>query len=160
LVIGPNACHAQQLSWRVHAGGVRRLSLTQTGDTLPLMSLDSCEGTCEACACVARRDVKSSNILLTREGVAKVGDVGLAMMTEYFSSASAATGTFAYAAPEILMGKPATNKARVLTDWGARAQAGRRCLQCGVAHDGSSSCCCDHHESLTNQQSSCHAGQS
>ena len=57
-----------------------------------------------------RRDVKSSNILLTREGVAKVGDVGLAIMTDYFSSASAATGTFAYAAPEILMGKPTTEK--------------------------------------------------
>ena len=31
-------------------------------------------------------------------------------MTDYFSSASAATGTFAYAAPEILMGKPTTEK--------------------------------------------------
>ena len=59
-----------------------------------------------------RRDVKSSNILLTRDGAAKVGDVGLAMMTDYFSSASAATGTFAYAAPEILMGKPTTSKVR------------------------------------------------
>jgi serine/threonine protein kinase len=61
---------------------------------------------------VARRDVKSSNILLTRDGTAKVGDVGLAVMTDYFSSASAATGTFAYAAPEILMGKPTTSKVR------------------------------------------------
>jgi hypothetical protein len=38
------------------------------------------------------------------------------MMTEYFSSASGATGTFAYAAPELLMGKPTTNKARFNTD--------------------------------------------
>ena len=70
---------------------------------------------------MACRDVKSSNILLTREGVAKIGDVGLAMMTDYFSSASAAMGTFAYAAPEILMGEPTTNKAR---------------LQMGLAHAG------------------------
>ena len=69
---------------------------------------------------MARRDVKSSNILLTRDGTAKVGDVGLAVMTDYFSSASAATGTFAYAAPEILMGKPTTSKVRSSTMLEAR----------------------------------------
>jgi serine/threonine protein kinase len=77
-----------------------------------LPNVDSGDGT--SSARVTRRDVKSSNILLTREGVAKVGDVGLAIMTEYFSSASAAMGTFAYAAPEVLMGKPTTYKARAV----------------------------------------------
>ena len=56
------------------------------------------------------RDVKSSNILLTRGNVAKVADVGLATMTDYFSSSSNAHGTFLYAAPEVLMGKPSTAK--------------------------------------------------
>ncbi len=58
------------------------------------------------------RDVKSSNILLTRDNVAKVADVGLATMTDYFSSSSNAHGTFLYAAPEVLMGKPSTAKVR------------------------------------------------
>ena len=60
------------------------------------------------------RDVKSSNILLTRDNVAKVADVGLATMTDYFSSSSNAHGTFLYAAPEVLMGKPSTAKVRAL----------------------------------------------
>jgi serine/threonine protein kinase len=36
---------------------------------------------------VVCRDLKSSNILLTKEGVAKIGDVGLAktMVSDYFS---------------------------------------------------------------------------
>ena len=58
----------------------------------------------------ASRDVKTSNILLTRGGAAKVADVGLATMTDCFSSASNAHGTFLYAAPEVLMGKPSTAK--------------------------------------------------
>ena len=57
-----------------------------------------------------RRDVKTSNILLTRDGGAKVADVGLATMTDGFSSAHPATGTFLYAAPEVLMGRPSTAK--------------------------------------------------
>lgn len=61
------------------------------------------------------RDVKSSNILLTKEGVAKVADVGLALMSEYFSSSEAA-GTFTYAAPELLSGEKCTAKVRVIDE--------------------------------------------
>ena len=61
-----------------------------------------------------RRDVKTSNILLTRAGAAKIADVGLATMTDGFSSASNAHGTFLYAAPEVLMGKPSTAKVSLL----------------------------------------------
>ena len=53
--------------------------------------------------------MKSSNILLTAEGVAKVADVGLARMTGYFSSGRT-LGTFTYAAPELLMGEEYTAK--------------------------------------------------
>jgi serine/threonine-protein kinase len=60
-----------------------------------------------------RRDVKTSNVLLTREGSAKVADVGLATMTDYFSSATACPGTFMYAAPEVLMGKPSNTKVQI-----------------------------------------------
>lgn len=56
------------------------------------------------------RDVKSPNVLLTKEGVAKVADVGLASMTDYFSTAGSACGTFTYAAPELLMGFQCTPK--------------------------------------------------
>lgn len=59
------------------------------------------------------RDVKSSNVLLTKEGVAKVSDVGHSIVVDYYSSHTQAAGTFAYAAPELLMGCKCTPKVRI-----------------------------------------------
>ena len=59
-----------------------------------------------------RRDVKTSNILLTAEGVAKIADVGLAtiMTNADQQSWEFTTGTFAYAAPELILGTRCTEK--------------------------------------------------
>ena len=54
--------------------------------------------------------MKANNILLTKEGVAKVADVGLASMIDCFSSAGTVYGSFTYAAPECLMGGACTSK--------------------------------------------------
>ena len=56
----------------------------------------------------ACRDVKSSNILLNKEGVAKVADLGLSFMDNF--SVPHAAGTFAYAAHELLAGESFTSK--------------------------------------------------
>ncbi|KAL4421640.1 hypothetical protein ABPG75_010931 [Micractinium tetrahymenae] len=54
---------------------------------------------------VVHMDIKSSNVLLTGMGVAKLADVGLArLQTGTFLSDLPLTGTFAWVAPEILMG--------------------------------------------------------
>ena len=55
------------------------------------------------------RDVKPSNILLTEEGHAKVSDMGLSR-ADFFSSSTAFAGTFKYAAPEVLLGRPSNEK--------------------------------------------------
>ena len=60
-----------------------------------------------------RRDVKSSNVLLTEEGRAKVADMGLASMSAYFSSNGGTAGTFSYAAPELLLAERCTDKVGV-----------------------------------------------
>ena len=57
----------------------------------------------------ARRDVKPSNILLTEDGRAKVSDMGLSR-AEFFSSSNGFAGTFMYAAPEVLLGRPSNEK--------------------------------------------------
>ncbi|EIE26921.1 kinase-like protein [Coccomyxa subellipsoidea C-169] len=54
---------------------------------------------------IAHLDIKSGNVLLTREGKAKIADVGLAQMVQntHISNLNG-MGTFAYAAPELLTG--------------------------------------------------------
>ncbi|KAL6780339.1 hypothetical protein ACKKBF_B13530 [Auxenochlorella protothecoides x Auxenochlorella symbiontica] len=54
---------------------------------------------------VSHRDIKSSNVLLTRDGRAKLGDVGLARILEDQHQSDGFVGTFAWAAPELLMGQ-------------------------------------------------------
>lgn len=62
------------------------------------------------------RDIKSSNILLSEQGVAKIADVGLAKMLNQagHQSVDNAAGTFNYAAPELLRGGPCTYRVRHL----------------------------------------------
>jgi hypothetical protein len=68
---------------------------------------------------VVHADLKAKNILLTRDfGTAKIADVGLArMMHSTMNTMNSATGspagTFAYAAPEMLMGEKWNEKADV-----------------------------------------------
>ena len=59
-----------------------------------------------------RGPLQSQNILLARDGTAKVADVGLARVLnrDYVTSLDMA-GTFAWAAPELLLGARCTEKA-------------------------------------------------
>lgn len=53
---------------------------------------------------IVHRDIKSSNILLARDGTAKLADVGLAkiLRNDFLSTLQGQLGTFAWAAPEVL----------------------------------------------------------
>ena len=58
-----------------------------------------------------RRDVKSSNVLLTRDGTAKLADLGLAaIVNDAFDFQDISVGHFAYMAPELVLGMECTAK--------------------------------------------------
>jgi hypothetical protein len=58
-------------------------------------------------------DLKSPNVLLARDWTAKIADFGVAkiLRTDFLTTLKD-MGTFAWAAPEVLLGKPCTEKAR------------------------------------------------
>lgn len=65
---------------------------------------------------IVHNDLKSANILLSKDGTAKIADVGLARVLRHgyvCSSSGGVVGTFAWAAPEVLLGRPVSPKADV-----------------------------------------------
>lgn len=56
-------------------------------------------------------DLKSPNVLLARDWTAKIADFGVAkiLRTDFLTTLKD-MGTFAWAAPEVLLGKPCTEK--------------------------------------------------
>ncbi|BDA51135.1 probable serine/threonine-protein kinase STY8 at C-terminar half [Coccomyxa sp. Obi] len=60
---------------------------------------------------VVHFDLKSANILLGRDWTAKIADVGLAkILKDGWLSTLREVGTFSWAAPEVLLGRPCTEK--------------------------------------------------
>ena len=62
---------------------------------------------------VLHLDVKPENVLVTRDGLAKVADFGVARLTDAAGSARAVAGTPGFMAPEQLRGEPLDERADV-----------------------------------------------
>ncbi|BDA50936.1 probable serine/threonine-protein kinase DDB_G0267514 at C-terminar half [Coccomyxa sp. Obi] len=97
--------------WRaLQREGSRVRSWMQQGRRV---ALDIARGLCFLHAhSIVLFDLKSHNVLLTRDGTAKIADVGLAkVLTQgYVSKLEEVAGTFAWAAPELLMGGRCSDK--------------------------------------------------
>lgn len=60
---------------------------------------------------VVHLDLKSANILLSRHGSAKIGDIGMArVLNRDYLTVLSGLGTFAWSAPEVLAGRRCTEK--------------------------------------------------
>lgn len=116
---------------------------------------------------VIHSDLKTKNILLSRNGAdAKIGDVGLARIISSASQTSQdyAFGTFAYAAPELLLGEKCDYKASLdLHEAAMRLCAAVSCL-CSRGHLSviqhaalHNPCCSTQTANLVSRDSNAHA---
>jgi len=65
---------------------------------------------------VAHLDLKSSNVLIAGDGTAKISDVGLAaLISRSYLSQMAPAGTWAWVAPEVILGGRVTIKADIFS---------------------------------------------
>jgi hypothetical protein len=78
------------MQWDAYDGQTTILLLFQYTGLPPGWPSTLPDGVAVYCPC---RDIKTSNVLLARDGTAKIADVGLAITADYFSAGSA-TGTF------------------------------------------------------------------
>ena len=80
--------------------------------------------------------MKSQNILLARNGTAKISDVGLARILhqDYVTSLDS-TGTFAWAAPELLLGRRCTEKVHTTQILYIKFQTLPRAIPCNLSPD-------------------------
>ncbi|CAD7695236.1 unnamed protein product [Ostreobium quekettii] len=112
---GPNVFIVEELMDKslhdlVHSSkwGAQRLPVRQ----ILRLAMDITAGLCHLHPKIMHRDLKPQNILLTREGRAKVADFGLSRTkaTTYLKTRDQLAGTIAYIAPECINGGHVTHK--------------------------------------------------